>query len=121
MSESVRSSISAPGRSDSRSPRLPDFVRSLFWEYDDESLDWDRARDLIVRRVLSEGSWRAVMWLRSCVGDAELRRWIEAHEGRPLSPQQLRFWELILDLPQDCVNRWLQEEPRQIWANRTTR
>ena len=100
---------------------LPDFVRGLFWDYDQEAVSWTNARDLIIRRVLSVGPWRAVTWLRVRLGDAELRRWIEDHEGRPLDPQQLRFWELILDLPPDRVELWLADEPRRIWAERTSR
>ncbi len=121
MSKSKSSSSAGnrpPGPEESE---LPDFVRSLFWDYDEEAVSWPHARDLIIRRVLSVGPWHAVTWLRAELGDAELRRWIEDREGRPLDPQQLRFWELILDLPSDRVERWLADEPRRIWAERTSR
>jgi len=119
MSNCESSSISVNRRAGPEESKLPGFVRALFWDYDDQAVLWPHARELIIRRVLSVGPWRAVMWLRTRLGDAELRRWIEDHEGRPLDPQQLRFWELILDLPSDRVERWLADEPRRIWAQRT--
>jgi hypothetical protein len=100
---------------------LPPVLRPLFWDCDFSQLDWQTHRDFIVRRVLVEGDWDAVCWLRRELGDAGLREWILQHEGRALSPQQLRFWELILDLPKDEVDRWLQADARAIWEGRSGR
>jgi hypothetical protein len=98
--------------------KLPSMLRSLFWEYDFEALTWENDRDLIIARVLAHGTWDAVTWLRSRLGHTALREWIERHQGRGLSPQQLRFWELILDLPHQQVNAWLQAQERRVWENR---
>jgi hypothetical protein len=100
---------------------LPDLLRPLFWEYDFGALTWEADRDLIMARVLASGGWEAVRWLRSRVGDSELRDWIERRRGRGLSRQQLRFWELILGLPRRQVDAWLVEEGRQIWHDRARR
>ena len=100
---------------------LPEFLRPLFWDYDFDELTWEEDRDLVIARVLADGPWSAVTWLRSQLGDAELRRWIEARQGRGLSPQQLRFWELILDLPHRRVNTWLATPDRQTWDGRLWR
>lgn len=99
----------------------PPVVQSLFWEYDTTDLDWEADRDLILRRILTEGSWDAVQWLRDRVGDATLRRWIEARSGGALSPRQLRFWELVLDLPSDRVDEWVDARRDSVWENRTVR
>ena len=101
-----------------RPSRLPAMLRSLFWDYDFEALTWENDRDLITARVLASGGWDAVLWLRSRLGDNALRDWIERYQGRGLSPQQLRFWELILGLPHRQVNAWLAAEGRQIWDKR---
>jgi len=93
-------------------------LRALFWDYDFAALTWEDDRDLIIGRVLAAGTWEAVTWLRSRLGDRALRDWIERHHGRGLSPQQLRFWELIVGLPHRQVNRWLAAEGRQIWQER---
>jgi len=97
----------------------PPVIQSLFWEYDATDLDWEADRALIIRRVLTEGSWDAVRWLRDRVGDAALRRWIEVRSGDALSPRQLRFWELVLDLPSDRVDEWVADRRDSVWENRT--
>jgi hypothetical protein len=88
-------------------PRLPTILRSLFWEYNFRSLSWEKDRDFIVARILSVGTSKAVHWLRTQMKDADLAQWIVRRRGRGLSPKQMRFWELLLDLPHDEVDLWL--------------
>jgi hypothetical protein len=97
---------------------LPASVKKLFWDTDVRSLRWDRHREAIIGRVLAVGTWTDVTWLRQRVGDAALREWILRHEGRGLTPQQLRFWQLLLDLPRRQVDLWLRSESRQVWDRR---
>ncbi len=99
-------------------PRLPERLRSLFWDHDFAQLDWQRHRAFIIGRILEVGSWDAICWLRREVGDDVLRDWIERSGGRLLSREQLRFWQLILDLPADVVDAWLQSPERKIWEQR---
>src|SRR5207249_11685493 len=94
-------------------PSLPALLRPLFWDYDFKTLTWDDDRDLIIARVLASGTWEAIIWLRAHLGDQALREWIERRRGRGLSPRQLRFWEVMLDLPHRQVNAWLQAEGAQ--------
>lgn len=96
-------------------------IRSLFWDLDPRELSWERDREQIIGRVLAEGSWDAVKWLRQQAGDDALRDWIERHEGRGLTPRQLRFWELIFELPHRQVDEWLRREGRQVWDRRAAR
>jgi hypothetical protein len=107
--------------SSSRVANVPPALQSLFWDCDFVQLDWHEHRDFIIRRVLAAGPWEAVCWLRTELGDPLLRDWIERHQGRSLSPQQLRFWELILDLPREAVDTWLRSEGRTIWEGRIRR
>lgn len=102
-----------------RAGTLPAFVRDLFWEYGTAALRWDRDRDLIVGRVLAVGTWEAVIWLRREVGEDGLREWIESHEGRGLSPPQLRYWQHTLKLPARQVDRWVERERTSVWGQRT--
>jgi hypothetical protein len=96
-------------------------LRPLFWDTDFDRLDWGEHRDFVVRRVLSAGTWDAIRWLRAELGDPALRLWIEQHEGRGLSSRQLRFWELVLDLPSASVDQWLDSEGRKIWEGKQRR
>jgi hypothetical protein len=98
---------------------LPEFLRSLFWDVDFAALDWEADRDLIIRRVLQAGSWSAVRWLRSACGDQALRAWLSVHTGGRLSPRQLRFWELVLNIPSQEVDHWIAETKNGPWGRRT--
>src|SRR5947209_16049270 len=87
-------------RSRSMSGRgLPIFLQPLFWEYDFRRLKWDRDQYLITGRILVAGGSKAVRWLRSRIGDDGLRDWFRVSHGRELSRRQLRYWEVLLDLP----------------------
>ena len=97
---------------------LPARVRRLLWEYDPETLDWHADRDLIVRRVLVHGDWEAVSWLRRRLGDDVLRRWLTEREGDVLSPRQLRFWQVVLGLPEERVDRWVEARRDTLWTGR---
>ncbi len=80
------------------------------------SLKTDRA--LIIQRILVSGSWEAVSWLRSQVADQDLKEWLVSRHGRGLSPRQLRFWGLILDLPARQVNAWVRTASNSPWGKR---
>lgn len=99
---------------------LPDSLRSFFWDYDFDVLTWENDHDLIIKRILTSGDWKAITWLRSRAGDQSLREWIIQHQGDGLNRQKLRFWELILGLPHRQVNTWLANERRKVWEKRAT-
>ena len=91
----------------------------MFWDYDFDRLRWDKDRDLIIARVLASGDWNAIQWLRDRTDPETIHQWIIDHRGRGLTPRQLRFWALILDLPERQVKAWLQEMDRDEWRRRT--
>lgn len=102
------------------SRRLPRFLKPLFWEYDFQKLTWPESRHTVIGRVLSAGQWRHIQWLRRQVGDEELRTWIMERRGRMLTPRQLTYWQLVLDLPAKTVKAWLDSPERRIWDRRST-
>jgi hypothetical protein len=97
---------------------LPVRLRALFWDYSFAKLRWPRDRELVVNRILQSGAWEDVKWLRSEFGDAALRVWIVRRRGRGLSPQQLRYWQLVLAIPRRQVDAWLKDLARQVWDRR---
>lgn len=97
---------------------VPHKFSGLFWDHDFNRLSWDEHRNFIIRRFLQHGSWEAVTWLRAHVGDASLREWLKEHEGGKLSPRQLRFWELVLDIEHQRVNRWIEIGSNNPWSRR---
>ena len=105
-------------RQPARRSGLPARLRPLFWDYDFAALNRKEDRDLVTARVLASGDWQTLRWLRRRLGDPALRAWIRSRGGRGLTPRQLRYWELILELPHREVNAWLADEARQIWDRR---
>jgi hypothetical protein len=97
---------------------LPEQLRPLFWDYMFSQLSLTKDRDLIIRRVLSNGSWDAVRWLRKRLGDRELREWLIDHRGRGLTARQLRFWGVLYDLPPRQVNQWVKTAQTGVWGKR---
>ena len=97
---------------------LPEQLRPLFWDYVFSQLSLVKDRDLIIRRVLSNGSWDAVCWLRKRFGDRQLREWLIVHHGRGLTVRQLRFWGVLYDLPKRQVNQWVKIAQTGVWGKR---
>ncbi len=109
-----------PRRAASRRSGAGDFDR-LFWDYPAGAISPDADRDLVIRRVTAEGGWREMSLLRSRVGDEAIRSVIERTEARGLSPQRIRFWQLLLGLPARRADAWVRRERESTWARRAHR
>jgi hypothetical protein len=94
---------------------FPECVSSLWWDVDASQLDTQRHRDFIIGRILASGTLDAIRWARSRYGDDGVREWIVRHEGRQLSGPQVRFWQAVIGLPVEQVNRWLNAPERRLW------
>src|SRR6266496_2025983 len=97
---------------------LPKSLKPYFWDYSFSKLSLKNDRDLIIRRVLTNGSWDAILWLKKKIGDENLKQWLIAHQGRGLSPRQLRYWGLVLDLPNRQINTWVKAVQENPWGKR---
>jgi hypothetical protein len=97
---------------------LPLALRSLFWDLPADRLTFARDRDLIVGRVLAHGGWREAKVLRRRIGDEGIREWVLRQDARGLSPAQVRFWELILDLPKKKADAWVRSARASLWERR---
>jgi hypothetical protein len=93
-------------------------LRRLFWEYDFDLLSWERDAQFITKRILTHGGLRDWNWLRGRLGDAALREWILENNGAEMDKRRLRYWELILGLPTEQVNRWVTAQAGSIWERR---
>ena len=97
---------------------LPPGVQSLFWDYPEGRVSLDRDRDFVIDRVLSAGEWEAIRWLRREVGGEAIRAYLLRTRGRRLSPRQLRLWQVLLDLPKEEVDGWVNDAARRHWDAR---
>ncbi len=98
---------------------LPEAVRALFWDCDSGALRWSQHSDFILGRILSRGAWKEISWARQQIGDGGIRAYLERSQGRQLSPQQLRLWEVLLGLPHDTVSEWMARCGRETWDGRS--
>lgn len=103
---------------ESNSQPLPNFLRPLFWEYDFSKLFWPADKELVLRKILEDGDWLSLRWLRSMGLFFEVKEYIVKTEGRGLTPQKLRFWELVLDLKHSTVSKWIENMRSNPWHNR---
>jgi len=119
-----RSTAPRPRRRFALKPRaataLPRSVASLFWDYPERrlSLARDRDRDLVIRRILAEGGLQHMRFIRRRVGDEAIREVLLRSQARGLSPQRIRFWQLLLDVPTRVANAWVRSAPAGTWARR---
>lgn len=97
---------------------LPQDLKTLFWDTDFDTVDLEKHRNFIIRRVLDRGDWQAISWLRKTVGDTVIRDWFLAKNGGGLDPRRLRFWGLILNLPAHEVDEWVRQARQSIWHGR---
>lgn len=97
---------------------LMEWLRPLLWDCDPATVTWEHHRDFLVRRVLARGSWEQVRRLRRLAGDDVLREVLQRARGRFLERRQLRFWEIVLDLPRATIEEWLGDDRRRIWDGR---
>lgn len=98
---------------------LPEFLRPLFWDHRIEDLRWPTHRDLAIGRVLQSGGTDAIAWLRSAVPDADLAAWIRSRDGHGLDARQLRFWQVVLKLPEADVDDWVARARGTSWGARS--
>lgn len=97
---------------------LPEALRRYFWDVDPNALAWPQWREFIIRRLLRLGGREAVQWLLTRVTPPELADWLRAHRGGGLSPQRLRYWQLMLNLPAADVDTWIAKTNSESWGAR---
>jgi len=97
---------------------LPASFKHLFWDCSFEQIRHEPAQPFVVGRVLAEGTWEEIKWLRSTLGDGMIKQWLIDHRGKNISLRQLRFWELILELPPKKVDSWISEKKNSSWHQR---
>jgi hypothetical protein len=93
-------------------------VAALFWDYPGKPLSLDRDREMVIRRILAEGGLLHVRFIRRRVGDEAIRDVLLRSQARGLSPQRIRFWQLLLDVPARLANAWVRSARAGTWARR---
>jgi hypothetical protein len=74
-------------------------ARRLFPHYDEADLTLDRARSLLIARLLEDGDAADLARLLSTVSEPAVADWFARHGGRQLSRRSRAFWEIVLGRP----------------------
>ena len=96
---------------------LPAFER-YFWDCDTSVLDWETQGDFITRRLLQQGDQTALRWLRTQWGDTGLKNWLIAHQGAGLTPRQVRYWAVMLEIDPALADGWVAAASEGVWERR---
>ncbi len=93
--------------------KLPDSLSSLFKNYVFESIDDEKHSALVIKTVLSRGSWEQIMWLFQHYGREEVGEvFLDDYYGLRTFPESTRrLWELLfVEQPtrdgSDGASRW---------------
>lgn len=97
---------------------LSELLGRYFWDYAPGRLSWPQNRFTIIWRLLEKGGLEGAVWLQRNVTNAELRDFIIERRGRAIDPKWLRYWERILDLPEEQVNAWVATALKNPWYQR---
>jgi hypothetical protein len=70
---------------------------------DPESVDLDLHRSFVFERVMTRGSWEAMVWLRTVYTIEAMRSFLLAEGRHKLSPRDLAYWSLIcgIEIPSE--------------------
>lgn len=92
--------------------RLPRSMERLFPGYVFESLDDEAHRDIVIKEVLTYGTWDEVGWLFRRYGEAGVRRaFLADYEGpRTLPRSVVALWELLFVDAETAARRRAEEE-----------
>ncbi len=52
------------------------------------------------------------------MGDDAMRSWLIDHDGAGLDSKKLRYWQLILNIPELMVSAWIRSTRENPWNRR---
>ncbi|HEV7506377.1 MAG TPA: hypothetical protein VGS07_15850 [Thermoanaerobaculia bacterium] len=90
---------------------LPSETRRLFPHYEEEALDLQNNRSLILVRLLEDGDGADLAWLIASVPEEEIAEWFGRHGGRRLSARSRELWRVVLGREPGPVH----PEARALW------
>ncbi len=82
--------------------RLPDFLRSLFWEVDFSQEHLKNNKRYVIERILEYGDDQSITWLRRNVTPKDIAEVVKS--SRVISPNTAALWALILDISNEEIS-----------------
>jgi hypothetical protein len=114
LSEPRRRAIGRRGAAARWQGKLPELLRSLFWQNSLEDINFSEHLDHVMLHVLAYGNAPQINWLRRRLGDEGIRRWIVARKGRGLTRNQMARW-----VSRSTATRWQAADAyARMWEDR---
>ena|GEM_PF-1520272 len=70
-------------------------ARRLFPHFEEDELDLQHSRSLILTRLLEDGDGADLAWLTAALPEAEIGEWFARHGGRQLSVRSRELWRVV--------------------------
>ena len=96
--------------------RLPKFLKQYFWDVDFESIDLEKRRLYVIKRILNYGDEKAIEWMNKHFSRYEQAEVLCA--TRDISPKSANFWAVILSVSKrrvKCLQKPYLEIRNQFW------
>ena len=100
--------------------KLPEFLFSLFLEYNPETVDIVKHAGLVMNRIMERGFWASMVWLQRTYSKDQIISFLEKKGSRTLSSRELNYWAFISGIPPEKRQKWLEQarEQSHVWRNR---
>lgn len=76
--------------------KLPGFLKQYFWDVDFKSIDLQKSKILILKRILEIGDIKAVKWLIKHYSKEDIKNLILTSDD--LTPKTANFWAFYLQV-----------------------
>jgi len=83
-------------RPKTRSLKLPQFFKPLFWSYKFSCIDPEKDKRTIIVNTINYGDWKHWVWIMKFYGKQEVKRIIEETPQTEFRPPALKLISLLL-------------------------
>ncbi len=76
-------------------------IKRLFWDVDKDSVDMEKHRSYIIRRIMDFGNMDAVNWMLTAYTPDEIIKVVKKSRG--LSRKSATFWSVYFNIPREEI------------------
>ena len=96
--------------------KLPEFLKSLFWDVDHRNISPQDRAEYVIKRILEYGDRKTVHWMRRNFKKIKIKEVL--CRARDLSPQSANYWAIILGVNRKrikCLQKRYLEIRKSCW------
>lgn len=93
-------------RAKTRSSKLPEFFKPLFWSYKFSCVDPEKDKRIVIVNTINYGDWKHWMWMLKFYRKQGLKKTIEEIPGTEFRPPALKLISLLIGITKlDTVSK----------------